>query len=96
MDDAVTLLFHDQCALNLGFRNDFADLDERWNSVVTEPTLLADVPGDAAILHFLDRPKPWSAAHGGEAAMLWFEHWRETAAFIGENTAVELFALIAD
>lgn len=96
MDDNVTLLFHDQCALNLGFKNDFADLDKMWNFVVTEPTKLADIPPEAAILHFLDRPKPWSAAHGGDAAMLWFERWRETAAFIGEETAVELFALIAD
>jgi lipopolysaccharide biosynthesis glycosyltransferase len=96
MDDSVTLLFHDQCALNLGFRNDFADLDKMWNSVVTEPTKLADIPPDAAILHFLDRPKPWSAAHAGDAAILWFERWRETAAFIGEETAVDLFALIAD
>ena len=96
LDDDITLLFHDQCALNVGFRGDFADLPQSWNYPVTESTELASVPAQAAILHFLDRPKPWSAAHGGDAAMLWFDHWRETAAFIGETNAVELFALITD
>jgi lipopolysaccharide biosynthesis glycosyltransferase len=96
LDDQVALLFHDQCALNLGFRSDFTDLDKIWNFPVNEPTPMAEVPPDAAILHFLDRPKPWSAAHGGEAATLWFERWRETAAFIGAENAMALLAQVQD
>jgi lipopolysaccharide biosynthesis glycosyltransferase len=95
-DESVRLLYHDQCALNLGFRSGFADLDVAWNYPVTETTNLHDVPGDAVILHFLDRPKPWSAAYGGEAGRLWFEKWRDAAAFIGEGAAVTLFEQIQD
>jgi lipopolysaccharide biosynthesis glycosyltransferase/tetratricopeptide (TPR) repeat protein len=95
-DDETTLLYHDQCALNLGFRSDFADLDNAWNYAVTEETALAAVPPEAAVLHFLARPKPWSAAYGGEAGVVWFDQWRETAALIGEAAAVEIFGLIQD
>jgi lipopolysaccharide biosynthesis glycosyltransferase len=95
-DDSVTLLFHDQCALNLGFRDRFQRLGVVWNQPVGEATPLAAIPGDTAILHFLDRPKPWSTAYEGECATLWFDQWRETAALIGEADAVELFALSSD
>jgi lipopolysaccharide biosynthesis glycosyltransferase len=95
-DDATKLLFQDQCALNLGFRANFTDMERIWNYPVNEWTKLSAVPADAMILHFLDRPKPWSAAYGGEAASLWFERWRQTAAYIGEAKAVELFAQIQD
>ena len=95
-DEKITLIYHDQCALNLGFREGFADLDLAWNTPVREVTKLADIPPDAAILHFLDRPKPWSAAYNGEAGPLWFEKWQATAAFIGEAAALALFRQIAD
>ena len=95
-DENVRLLYHDQCALNLGFRSGFADLDLAWNYPVTEATELDEIPPNAAILHFLDRPKPWSAAYGGEAALLWFEKWQATAAFIGSDAALALFAEIRD
>jgi lipopolysaccharide biosynthesis glycosyltransferase/predicted Zn-dependent protease len=95
-DENVTLLYHDQCALNIGFRDGFSDLDIAWNTPVTEATRLGDLPPDAAILHFLDRPKPWSAAYNGEFGPLWFEKFQATAAFIGEAAAVALFAEITD
>ena len=90
-DPGVTLLYHDQCALNLGFRGRFAELDLAWNYPVAETTKLADIPPDVGLLHFLDRPKPWSAAYQGEAGPLWFSKWRDVAAFTGEAIAVELF-----
>ena len=96
VDDETTLLFHDQCALNLGFRSDFSDMNRLWNFPVNEGTKMEDVPADAVILHFLDRPKPWSAAYGGEAGLLWFDRFRQTAAVIGEATAMELLALVQE
>jgi lipopolysaccharide biosynthesis glycosyltransferase len=95
-DEQVVLLYHDQCALNLGFRDRFADLDMAWNYPLTEITKLEDVPEGTALLHFLDRPKPWSAAYGGEAGPLWFAKWREAAAFIGEAAALRVFQEIQD
>jgi lipopolysaccharide biosynthesis glycosyltransferase len=90
-DPHVTLLYHDQCALNLGFRGRFTELDQAWNYPVSETTKLADIPPGVGLLHFLDRPKPWSAAYQGEAGPLWFSKWRAAAAFMGEAIAVEVF-----
>jgi lipopolysaccharide biosynthesis glycosyltransferase/Tfp pilus assembly protein PilF len=95
-DDRVTLLFHDQCALNLGFRDRFARMGMEWNTPIAEETLAADLPADTAILHYLDRPKPWSAAYDGDCATLWLDQWARTAEVIGEAQALELFALVED
>ena len=92
-DTGVTLLFHDQCALNLGFRGLFLRLGMSWNTPVGEATTLSDLPPDTAVLHYLDRPKPWSAAYEGECGTLWFDAWARTAAVIGAGQAVALFAL---
>ncbi len=92
-DTRVKLLLHDQCALNLGFRNSFLRLGTAWNTPVGEATRLADLPPDAAVLHYLDRPKPWSAAYDGECGTLWFDAWARTAEVIGAAEAVALFAL---
>lgn len=90
MDDETTLLYHDQCALNLGFRGDAAEIGLAWNQPVQESHGVDDIAAEAAVLHFLDRPKPWSAAYGGAASALWFECWRRTAAAIGDAMAASL------
>ena len=95
-DEGVTLLFHDQCALNLGFRDRFHRMGSEWNTPVGERTRVADLPQGAAVLHYLDRPKPWSAAYDGECAMLWLEEWRKTAELVGEAQALEVFWLVED
>ncbi len=92
-DDSVTLLFHDQCALNLGFRDRFLRMGTAWNTPVGEAMTLAQLPAGAAILHYLDRPKPWSAAYDGECGTLWFDAWAVTAEVIGAAAAVRLFGL---
>lgn len=89
-DEETTLLFQDQCALNIGFNGRFRPMDRRWNQPVNEDTSLDEIPPEAVILHFLDRPKPWNADYTGEAAALWFEQWRSMAGRIGEHAAIEL------
>lgn len=96
LDDGVTLLFHDQCALNVGFRSGSAEIGMAWNYPVGEGGSIAAAPEDARVLHFLDRPKPWSAAYGGDAGATWFNAWRATAAAIGEATALALLELTGD
>ncbi len=89
----VTLLFHDQCALNLGFRDRFLRLGMAWNTPVGEATRLDELAADTAVLHYLDRPKPWSAAYDGACGTLWFDAWALTAELIGAGEAVALFGL---
>ncbi len=96
MDDDVVLLFHDQCALNIGFRDRFTPLSIVWNLPVGESMPVSELPAEPGILHYLDRPKPWSAAYGGECSAYWFDEWREVAALLGEADAVQLFALHSD
>lgn len=63
-DPNVNLMFHDQCALNIGFRNKSKKLPAEYNYYVdchTEP--FSDL--DGRIFHFLDRPKPWDVAYDG-------------------------------
>ena len=86
-DERVPKLFHDQCALNLGFRGLFQPLPTLWNTPVAERAQLVDLSEDAAILHFLERPKPWSAAYDGPLATLWFDSWARTADLIGAEAA---------
>ena len=95
-DDTVKLLLHDQCALNLGFRDRFAALPAAWNRPVGERDQPGALPAETAVLHFLDRPKPWSAAYDGSCAALWLDQWSRTAALIGAAAAVELLAMAGD
>ncbi len=94
-DETTILLFHDQCALNLGFRGKVAPLELGWNWPVGEATRKVDVSPEAGILHFLDRPKPWSAAYGGECSALWFDGWRRLSETVGCAAAMSLMELSA-
>jgi lipopolysaccharide biosynthesis glycosyltransferase len=71
-DPAVPLVFHDQCALNIGFEGLTAAMSERFNAFLW-PEQRA-VPDDAAVLHFLDRPKPWEPLYPAAAREWW--GWR--------------------
>lgn len=95
-DEKVLLLYHDQCALNLGFRDEFTDLEIGFNYPMGEATRLADLPPSATVLHFLDRPKPWSNAYRGDAADLWYDAWRASADVTGEQIALDLLAQTQD
>jgi lipopolysaccharide biosynthesis glycosyltransferase len=85
------LFFQDQCALNIGFKGIFEDLRSEYNSFIwpkdTAPS------ADGAILHFLDRPKPWDALYDGKLCRLWFLSWHKLAKYVGEADAVELYNL---
>lgn len=90
-DHATRLLFHDQCALNIGFMHRVKHLDPRYN-------WFSDAKADphsttAEIIHFLDRPKPWDVAYDGPGSAFWFSYWREFAGIIGGQPALTLLRL---
>jgi lipopolysaccharide biosynthesis glycosyltransferase/tetratricopeptide (TPR) repeat protein len=93
--DAV-LIYHDQCALNRGFRGLSMSLDEHFNYPVSEEKTIAELPDEAAILHFLDRPKPWSVAYAGPCALLWYDQWQRLAGKIGGDDAKRLMRIHAE
>jgi lipopolysaccharide biosynthesis glycosyltransferase/tetratricopeptide (TPR) repeat protein len=90
-DSRETLVFHDQCALNIGFKGHFHPLDARFNYFVKP-----DEDGaisDGVIIHYLDRPKPWDPAYSGKFCGLWFAHWHKLAIHVGGGEAMNLYNL---
>jgi lipopolysaccharide biosynthesis glycosyltransferase len=89
-DKNVTLMFHDQCALNIGFHGTIEPLDPKYNRFVDVGVDPVAIEADNVILHFLDRPKPWDPSYDGPASAYWFKHWKELASIIGGGLALEL------
>lgn len=53
------LVFHDQCALNIAFREAFLPLEPRWNFFLRPHRARNGHIEDGVLLHYLDKPKPW-------------------------------------
>lgn len=64
---AASLMVHDQPALNILVRGDFAELDPKYN-LPLDPRFWPTGELDEGIYHFIGRPKPWdpfaSLLHG--------------------------------
>ena len=88
-DRRHSLFYHDQCALNIGFKGVFEALDPIYNFFVdpNDP----EPKSDCVILHYLGRPKPWDPAYGGELCRLWFLHWYQLSVHIGREDALRLY-----
>lgn len=65
-DPDRTLIFQDQCALNIAFDTRHQDLPKRFNTFVT-PEFGQEKMDDSVVLHYLDRPKPWDSLYRGDA-----------------------------
>jgi lipopolysaccharide biosynthesis glycosyltransferase len=83
------LIFQDQCALNIGFKGAFQSMDAKYNYFIKPDG--DDLPSEAAIIHYLDRPKPWDPAYPGEACRHWFASWHKMAIHIGSEDAMTLY-----
>lgn len=88
-DPGATLVFQDQCALNIGFHGASKDLAERFNFYIG-PDMDPFSNSDACVLHFLDRPKPWDVAYDGMGSAFWFRSWAECAGILGGKMAFDL------
>ena len=90
-DHKEQLMFQDQCALNLGFRGVFCELEQKYNHFISPFDASPSTSG--AILHFLDRPKPWDTAYAGTLCRIWFLQWYKLARRIGRDDAMALLRL---
>lgn len=86
------LTFHDQCALNIAFRGQVAPLPTRFNFFLRPGRERNGYIEDGAILHFLDRPKPWDIVFNRN----YREEWRVWALVLGsilpQSLYMEIFA----
>lgn len=83
------LYFQDQCALNIGFKRNYEPLRTSYNYFVKSDGD-GDI-GDAVVIHFIDRPKPWDPAYPGAICRLWYSYWRRLSRHIGSKAALELY-----
>jgi lipopolysaccharide biosynthesis glycosyltransferase len=88
-DPDSKLLFHDQCALNIGFAGAFSPLRQEFNRFIR-----LDTAGDVdtgIIVHFLDRPKPWDPAYPAAICRLWYTYWHKLSGHVGSHAALEMY-----
>jgi lipopolysaccharide biosynthesis glycosyltransferase len=92
------LFFQDQCALNLGFAKAFEALAPRFN-FFAGPNDLERVQrtpqAEAAMLHALDRPKPWDAAYPAETLIQrrWLQAAHALERVLGAGAMRELLVM---
>jgi len=83
IDPDTTLIFQDQCALNIGFDTLHAPLPERFNFFITPDQSSSDfIDERPVVLHFLDRPKPWDSLYRS-AGTEWLHWYGLTQSMIG-------------
>lgn len=73
------LVFHDQCALNIAFRDTFTQLPSRFNFYLRPSRERNGFIEDGVLLHFVDKPKPWDIVFD----RTYREEWRVWALMLG-------------
>ena len=89
-DPNTTLIFHDQCALNIGFCHFFSPLRNEYNSFIRPHD--EDVSA-GVIMHFLEQPKPWDPAYPLAVCRMWYSYWHRLAKHIGPEEGMNLYEL---
>lgn len=89
--DSDTLLFHDQCALNIGFKGKVNYLPIQYNFFAPPSITEADFDEEAKVLHFLDRPKPWEPEYDHWVGTDWLKAFEDFVPLIGRGLAGKLF-----
>ncbi|WP_338664866.1 glycosyltransferase [Pararoseomonas sp. SCSIO 73927] len=86
------LVFHDQCALNVAFRDRFTMMADRFNFFLRPSRERNGHIEDGVLLHFLDKPKPWDVVFDRS----YREEWRVWALVLGsvlpQGLYVDIFA----
>lgn len=69
------LMLHDQCAINIGFKNNISVLPEKYNYMTHMPNFSL-TNGSIKILHFTGPIKPWQPAYHDKEFLsnLWFSY----------------------
>jgi len=96
--EADRLIYQDQCALNLAFQGCSAALPERFNFFAgprDDVKLRATPLGEVALLHALDRPKPWEAGYPEDRLIQrrWLDTARSLHRLLGDAATAQLMRL---
>ncbi|AFZ36263.1 glycosyl transferase family 8 [Stanieria cyanosphaera PCC 7437] len=98
VEEGHKLLYHDQCALNIAFDGQIADLSPRFNDFYPpydqrtfDELLLSD---QSLIIHLLDRPKPWDSLNKHQGSILWFQLLEDMSRFLPAKYLYKLFEVL--
>lgn len=98
MNEGHRLLYHDQCALNIAFDGQIANLETQFNDYYppsdTRNIEELSLSSESVILHLLDRPKPWDTLSYHKGSIIWFKMLEEIATFVPSSYILELFQLL--
>ncbi len=98
MNEGHRLLYHDQCALNIAFDGQIANLETQFNDYYppsdTRNIEELSLSSDSVVLHLLDRPKPWDTLSYHKGSIVWFKMLEEISAFVPSSYILELFQLL--
>ncbi|GAB4234721.1 MAG: hypothetical protein Kow0049_18790 [Stanieria sp.] len=98
VEEGHKLLYHDQCALNIAFDGQIADLSPRFNDFYPpydqrtfDELMFSD---QSLIIHLLDRPKPWDSLNKHQGSILWFQLLEDMSRFLPTKYIYELFEVL--
>lgn len=98
VEEGHKLLYHDQCALNIAFDGQIADLSPRFNDFYPpydqrtfDELMLRD---QSLIIHLLDRPKPWDSLNKHQGSILWFQLLEDMSRFLPTKYMYKLFEVL--
>ncbi|MGD1921365.1 MAG: glycosyltransferase, partial [Pleurocapsa sp.] len=98
INEGHRLLYHDQCALNIAFDGQIANLSTQFNDYYppsdTRNIEELSLSSDSVILHLLDRPKPWDTLSYHKGSIVWFKMLEEISSFMPSSYILELFQLL--
>ncbi len=87
-----TLVFHDQCALNIAFFGRTKMLDSRYNFFIRPARPDNGDYNQGVLLHFLDKPKPWDVTYKREYRPLWSSHAAKVRALLPADVFTQIVA----
>ena len=93
VEEHELLTFHDQCALNLAFRDRVATLDDAYNFYV-RPRRPLELNGTQPIVwHFLEHYKPWNPLYTGENCNRWLDELEALGEIVGSERLRALLSI---
>ena len=73
-NEADRLVFHDQCALNIAFKDRVQPIEDRYNYFLRPARPDNGDWSQAVLVHFLDKPKPWDVTYSREYREMWLPY----------------------
>ncbi|HEX4159116.1 MAG TPA: tetratricopeptide repeat protein [Rhizomicrobium sp.] len=82
----------DQCALNVGFRNQTASLPPEFNFFVRDDDRIELPAQPTVVTHYTAHPKPWDPSYQARHCLRWCDEFEALGAVLAPDHMKQLFA----